>query len=64
MTLYSQVCGGSGPDRSTNFAAEDTIDLAMQPGALDGKTKLLIALALDAFKGSEAGVDRWPGKPG
>lgn len=35
---------------------QDTIDLAMQPGALDGKTKLLIALALDAFKGSEAGV--------
>ena len=35
---------------------QDTIDLAMQPGVLDGKTKLLIALALDAFKGSEAGV--------
>jgi len=34
----------------------ETIELVMQPGALDSKTKLLIALALDAFKGSEPGV--------
>ncbi len=31
-------------------------DLAMAPGDLDGKTKILIALALDALSGSAMGV--------
>lgn len=35
---------------------EKNIELATGPGALDGKTKLLIVLALDAFKGSGPGV--------
>ncbi|MGE5421809.1 MAG: carboxymuconolactone decarboxylase family protein [Ignavibacteriales bacterium] len=33
-----------------------TTELAMQPGALDVKTKLLITLALDSFKGAGEGV--------
>lgn len=32
-------------------------DLAMTPGELDGKTKILIALALDALAGSREGVE-------
>lgn len=32
------------------------IDLAMSPGVLDNKTRFLIMLALDAFKGSGSGV--------
>ncbi|MDH7577480.1 MAG: carboxymuconolactone decarboxylase family protein [Bacillota bacterium] len=32
------------------------IELAMTPGALDAKTKTFIALALDAYIGSERGV--------
>ncbi|MDH7479233.1 MAG: carboxymuconolactone decarboxylase family protein [Syntrophomonadaceae bacterium] len=35
---------------------ERTIQLATGPGALDDKTKLLIALALDAYKGTPTGV--------
>jgi len=31
-------------------------DLAMMPGELDAKTKILIALAIDAFAGSSEGV--------
>ena len=41
---------------------QDTIDLTMRPGALDSKTKILIVLALDAFKGSEAGVSALVGQ--
>jgi len=37
-------------------ALERVIELAMGPGVLELKTKLLIVLALDAFKGAERGV--------
>ncbi len=37
-------------------AVTRVIELAMSPGALDAKTKTFIALALDAFVGSERGV--------
>ncbi|NPV27562.1 MAG: carboxymuconolactone decarboxylase family protein [Firmicutes bacterium] len=40
--LYAQVCR--------------TIELAMSPGALDERTKILIALGIDAYKGAERGV--------
>ncbi|NLU48918.1 MAG: carboxymuconolactone decarboxylase family protein [Syntrophomonadaceae bacterium] len=32
------------------------VEMAMKPGALDARTKFLIALALDALKGAEQGV--------
>lgn len=32
------------------------VEMAMTPGALDAKTKFLIALALDAYKGADQGV--------
>jgi len=35
---------------------KNAYDLAMAPGALDVKTKVLITLALDAFHGADAGV--------
>ncbi len=35
----------------------DVRDHAMKPGALDQKTKLLIAMALDAIVGAEHGVE-------
>lgn len=37
-------------------AVAKIIELAMSPGALDAKAKTLIALALDAYIGSEGGV--------
>jgi alkylhydroperoxidase/carboxymuconolactone decarboxylase family protein YurZ len=37
-------------------AIENVVSAAMAPGALDEKTKLLIALALDAAHGSIQGV--------
>lgn len=37
-------------------AACQTIEMAMAPGELDQKTKLLITLALDAYKGAVEGV--------
>ena len=33
-----------------------TLDMALEPGALDTKTKALIALAVDAFRGQSGGV--------
>lgn len=38
------------------FAVEKVSQVANKPGALDPKTKVLIALALDAFNGAEGGV--------
>lgn len=35
---------------------QDITDLALEPGALDRKTKLLITLALDTLKGAAEGV--------
>ena len=43
-------------DDSLYQLVANNIELAMGPGALDEKTKLLISLALDAFKGSGPGV--------
>lgn len=40
--FYQQVC--------------QIIELAMSPGALDERTKILIALGIDAYKGAEQGV--------
>lgn len=37
-------------------AVTKTFDVAMAPGELDTKTKMLIAMALDAMIGSEEGV--------
>lgn len=37
-------------------AIENVFSLAMGPGALDQKTKLLIALAIDAVHGASQGV--------
>ncbi|MGI5963259.1 MAG: carboxymuconolactone decarboxylase family protein [Lawsonibacter sp.] len=37
-------------------AANGVVDMAYGEGALDTKTKLLIAVALDALSGSEGGV--------
>jgi AhpD family alkylhydroperoxidase len=35
---------------------KSVVEVAMKPGALDTKTKILITLALDAFKGADQGV--------
>jgi alkylhydroperoxidase/carboxymuconolactone decarboxylase family protein YurZ len=37
-------------------AVKKATEVAMTPGALDAKTKTLIALALDAYIGAERGV--------
>jgi alkylhydroperoxidase/carboxymuconolactone decarboxylase family protein YurZ len=37
-------------------AVKKVTEVAMSPGALDDKTKTLIALALDAYIGAERGV--------
>lgn len=37
-------------------AVSGLFDLSMAPGGLDAKTKVLIALAIDAFSGSAEGV--------
>jgi alkylhydroperoxidase/carboxymuconolactone decarboxylase family protein YurZ len=46
----------AGIDPVLYHTVKETAELVMKPGALDSKTKLLIALALDAFKGSGPGV--------
>ena len=35
---------------------KSVLEMALAPGALDAKTKYLIVLALDAFKGAQEGV--------
>ena len=44
-------------DPQLHEAVAAVADLAMSPGALDGKTKLLIAIALDALCGAKKGVE-------
>jgi alkylhydroperoxidase/carboxymuconolactone decarboxylase family protein YurZ len=43
-------------DRQWYDKLQDVIALAMEPGAIDAKTKLLIVLALDSLKGASEGV--------
>lgn len=43
-------------DPKLHESVSSVAGLAMSPGALDGKTKLLIAIALDALMGSQKGV--------
>ncbi len=43
-------------DKQLFEAAKVVYDLAFEPGELDMKTKVLIALALDALHGASAGV--------
>lgn len=43
-------------------AANRVVDTAYAEGALDTKTKLLIAVALDALSGSQGGVTSLSGK--
>ena len=43
-------------DRVLFEQAKKVIEMAMAPGALDAKTKVLIVLALDTLKGASEGV--------
>jgi len=43
-------------DRELADEIKGLVALAMEPGELDQKTKLLITLALDAYKGAAEGV--------
>ncbi len=47
----------SGTDPKLVDLVAEIRDHAMKPGALDQKTKLLIAMALDAIVGAEKGVE-------
>lgn len=44
-------------DPELHSAVSAVAELAMAPGALDGKTKLLITIALDALIGAKKGVE-------
>ncbi|HHX94232.1 MAG TPA: carboxymuconolactone decarboxylase family protein [Clostridia bacterium] len=46
-----------GYDPEFHAPVSTIAELAMAPGALDGKTKLLIAIALDALGGHKKGVE-------
>lgn len=46
----------SSIDRPLFEQASKVIEMAMAPGALDAKTKVLIVLALDTLKGAAEGV--------
>ena len=54
LPLYLKFLENNDPDFSQ--AIEKVFTSAMMPGALDQKTKLLIALALDAAHGASQGV--------
>lgn len=43
-------------DRQWYDKLHEIIALAMEPGAIDARTKLLIVLALDSLKGASEGV--------
>lgn len=45
-----------GTDPKMFHQVSSIFDLAMTPGELDAKTKILISLALDALAGEEEGV--------